>query len=221
MTAMAKMSWNKAVMISLCLHAVILLVLAYTGLLNLKSEEPPNLELEIVDDVQLSPQQAQGVSLPAAAPREVSPEPVSQSVVRSEVATNVPLPFENVASTPTAAAQPSTGLTVTEPGVGTAPMARPSSGRILAPRILQKKDPVYPANATRQGLEGKVVLKIEVQVDGRAGEIIVVDSSGSEALDEAAVAAVRQWRFIPAREEDTGIPVRRFTTVPIVFEINR
>src|SRR3989441_4584849 len=60
--------------------------------------------------------------------------------------------------------------------------------------------PSYPSAAREQGLEGVVVLGVLVGVNGRAVEISVRTSSGARVLDDAAVDAVRRWRFAPAEE---------------------
>jgi protein TonB len=77
--------------------------------------------------------------------------------------------------------------------------------------------PVYPDSARRQGREGKVILRVEVRLDGRAGAVSVDRSSGDYRLDGAALAAVRQWRFRPALRN--GAPVAAIVRVPIRFRL--
>ncbi|MPL58721.1 hypothetical protein SDC9_04263 [bioreactor metagenome] len=91
---------------------------------------------------------------------------------------------------------------------------------IQPPHIIQKKEPVYPDEARRQGLEGKVMIKLEVLPNGRIGSVSIERSSGYESLDAAAVEAVRHWRFNPAKETISGSSVRCTTTVPIIFRFN-
>ncbi|HLU40385.1 MAG TPA: TonB family protein [Planctomycetota bacterium] len=55
--------------------------------------------------------------------------------------------------------------------------------------------PAYPWLARRRGWEGTVVVQVRVDADGAVGAAAVVRSSGRAALDEAALAAVRTWRF--------------------------
>ena len=61
--------------------------------------------------------------------------------------------------------------------------------------ITHRVDPVYPAAARRAGQSGTVLLNIVVGPNGSATEVNVERSSGFMALDDAAVAAVRKWRF--------------------------
>ena len=77
--------------------------------------------------------------------------------------------------------------------------------------------PEYPAMALRRNWEGRVVLRIKVLPNGRAGTVEVTRSSGKPALDEAAVEAVRNWKFIPAKRGDT--PVEGFATQTIDFKL--
>jgi len=63
-----------------------------------------------------------------------------------------------------------------------------------------------------------VLLDIEVGVDGRAQAVTILQSSGHLRLDDAAIDAVRRWRFAPARE--SGAAVVAHVHVPVVFELD-
>jgi protein TonB len=78
-------------------------------------------------------------------------------------------------------------------------------------------DPVYPAQARQQGIEGTVVLKLTVAADGRPTNVTVNRSSGSAALDEAAVEHVRKARFSPALKD--GEPVAMTITFRVRFRL--
>ncbi|CAA9892452.1 Outer membrane transport energization protein TonB [Candidatus Methylobacter favarea] len=78
--------------------------------------------------------------------------------------------------------------------------------------------PNYPAIARNRGWEGKVLLKVTVSADGHSDEVTLHRSSGHEALDESAIAAVKKWRFIPARRGETE--VASSVIVPINFTLN-
>ncbi|MDW8123587.1 MAG: TonB family protein [Geminicoccaceae bacterium] len=77
--------------------------------------------------------------------------------------------------------------------------------------------PHYPAAARRRGIEGTVVLEVAVSPAGLPEEVVVARSSGSRLLDEAALEAVRRWRFRPARR--AGEPVAGRVAVPITFRL--
>lgn len=78
--------------------------------------------------------------------------------------------------------------------------------------------PRYPRSMARQGIEGIVMLRIQVGPDGGTGRIVRVwTSSGHEALDSAAVEAARQWVFRPGCRD--GVATRRWVQVPVRFRI--
>ncbi|MGH8556373.1 MAG: energy transducer TonB, partial [Methylococcales bacterium] len=76
--------------------------------------------------------------------------------------------------------------------------------------------PVYPRIARRRYCEGLVLLRVFVTAQGHCGKVSVNRSSGHEVLDEAALNAVRRWRFVPAKR--AGVAQASWATVPIEFE---
>lgn len=77
--------------------------------------------------------------------------------------------------------------------------------------------PDYPRAAREAGWEGTVVLQILVLPDGTAGNVTLHKPSGYSILDEAALSAVRRWRFIPAM--DGNFPVQSVARLPIRFDL--
>jgi TonB family protein len=77
--------------------------------------------------------------------------------------------------------------------------------------------PLYPPEAKERGYEGEVVLRVEVLVSGRVGQIEIKESSGYELLDRSALNTVKQWRFIPAKKDETPIPL--WVNIPIKFQL--
>ena len=75
----------------------------------------------------------------------------------------------------------------------------------------------YPLAARRMGVQGRVVLNVEVLAEGMVGKINIRQSSGHEVLDQAALESVKHWRFIAARRG--GEPYTRWFTVPIKFSL--
>jgi TonB family protein len=75
----------------------------------------------------------------------------------------------------------------------------PQSGHNVAtgsnPQLISRVEPEYPAQALAQHIQGAVSLHVQVGADGRVQEVKV--AGGNSLLAEAAVAAVRQWRFKP------------------------
>lgn len=77
--------------------------------------------------------------------------------------------------------------------------------------------PVYPLVAREQGWEGTVRLRIVVDPEGHPRNVTIRQSSGHDVLDQAAVQAVQQWRFTPAR--DGNIPIQSIVEIPINFDL--
>jgi len=94
---------------------------------------------------------------------------------------------------------------------------------VVPPRFdaayLNNPPPAYPSAARRMGDEGKVILRVHVDQQGRAQDVQVKTSSGSARLDDAALNTVKDWRFVPARQGEQ--PVVAWVLVPIVFKLER
>lgn len=78
--------------------------------------------------------------------------------------------------------------------------------------------PVYPSVSRRLGEEGVVVLRVLIGTDGRAAEVRISKSSGSARLDQAAIEAIGQWRFIAATR--AGRPVAAWYEWRWEFRLN-
>ena len=83
---------------------------------------------------------------------------------------------------------------------------RPSAGN-PAPR--------YPARAAKDGTTGLVVLKVLIGADGVVQKAKIVESSPPGVFDDAALGAVKRWRFEPALYE--GQPVKVWARQPLEF----
>lgn len=77
--------------------------------------------------------------------------------------------------------------------------------------------PQYPTKARVMGIEGTVKLLVTIDPEGHPTSIEVFKGSGSFRLDDAAMEAVREWSFVPARE--AGEPVKSKTIVPVRFRL--
>ena len=89
-------------------------------------------------------------------------------------------------------------------GTGGGPF-RPGSG-IEAPRLLHEVKADYTEDARRRGLTGDVQLEIVIRRDGSVGDVTLLKGLGY-GLDQRAMAAVRQWRFSPARRKGEAVDV--------------
>ena len=93
-----------------------------------------------------------------------------------------------------------------------------AGGGVIRPEVIESSRviPVYPEEAQRAGLEGLVVLKVVIDERGRVGDVAVMRSVG-HGFDEAAVAAVRQWKFRPATRN--GKPIKVVHVIPFDFRL--
>jgi periplasmic protein TonB len=87
------------------------------------------------------------------------------------------------------------------------------------PDYKKNPEPPYPETARRRRLEGTVILAVRVTALGRAGDISVKQSSGYTVLDEAALKAVHDWDFEPARVG--ALAVESNIEIPVRFKLNR
>ncbi|MBC9248851.1 energy transducer TonB [Pseudomonas alcaligenes] len=83
---------------------------------------------------------------------------------------------------------------------------------------LKNPAPEYPSLAQRRGWEGTVLLRVHVLANGKPSDIQIQKSSGRDALDEAAVRAVKRWSFVPAKRGD--VAQEGWVTVPLDFRLN-
>jgi protein TonB len=183
-------------------------------------ETPPAPQAEIIP----APPEIPPVPPPeAVAPPEPAPPPMAMA--EPEPAEVLPQPPPPKPEPPRPAARPAQAVRSATPPATELPVAsappqvaalpvippQPISGRAGNPK------PDYPAEARRRGLQGKVVLLVEVSAAGLPASVAVATSSGHAALDQAALAAVQRWHFSPATRG--GTPVAGTAQVPIQFRL--
>jgi TonB family protein len=88
-------------------------------------------------------------------------------------------------------------------------------GSIMQQHLLHRVDPEYPADAEKAKVEGLVVLNASIAPDGTVKNVAPV--SGAPLLAQAAVNAVRWWRFQPYAVDGQAVPVE--TTIEIDFQL--
>jgi protein TonB len=165
-----------------------------------------------------------------ARPKQAEPPPpvVKPVEQRRETVTHRPPPPPQ---RPAAKATPSTPATVENAAPSNPAPADPTPAiaashndappPVTPPRVdaayLSNPTPEYPAEARRAHQEGRVLLRVLVAADGHAQEVFIEHGCGISALDAAALAAVRQWRFTPGHRGDT--PVEDWVLIPITFKL--
>ncbi|WP_282267036.1 energy transducer TonB [Stenotrophomonas sp. PS02298] len=81
--------------------------------------------------------------------------------------------------------------------------------------------PDYPAAALNAGLEGDVIVRLQIDANGRVSQATVVGHEGGvdPALDQAAIQALQHWRFQPAMRD--GRAINSVVQVPVEFRTGR
>lgn len=83
---------------------------------------------------------------------------------------------------------------------------------------LNNPPPQYPSTARRRKQEGTVMVDVLVSALGRPKGLSIAKSSGVELLDMAALQAIQQWKFVPAKQGSRIVEAR--VRVPITFRLN-
>lgn len=101
-------------------------------------------------------------------------------------------------------------------GTGGGPY-RPGNG-IQNPEKIREVKPAYTAEAMRAKIQGTVIVECVVLPDGTVGDVQVVKSlDPAFGLDQEAVKAAKQWRFIPGRRNGQPVPV--LITIELTFTL--
>ncbi|NGM22330.1 energy transducer TonB [Roseomonas stagni] len=145
------------------------------------------------------------------------PRPLQLAVPQQRPAPPRPRPASE--ARPAAAAAPATGQAA-EASAPRSTGGAQALGAVTAPRPLAgaaNPPPEYPYASRLRGEQGRVRLRVQVDQNGRVMEVAVDQSAGFQALDQAALRAVRNWRFQPAARD--GQPVVAVAAVDISFRL--
>jgi protein TonB len=198
---------------SILAHLIVLAVVAH-GVRNLLAQTPPPAPLPLLPVARIAvlPQEGGPQEEPAEAPLP------GIEVARAEgQAEDVPWrfepappdhPVEDWSAVAVAGADPGAGEVIGGDGAGISVRSRGGApvrggsatavaGGAWTPVVLASRRPRYPELARRLGRQGTVVLELALSPDGAVAEVGVSSSSGVDELDQAAVDAVRTWRFSP------------------------
>lgn len=141
------------------------------------------------------------------------------SAARLPVPSAVPLPQPQILAVK--AGEPSPAVAM--PVLRESPIANPAATQeaVSQPRFdadyLDNPAPVYPVISRRMREEGKVLLRVFVEPNGRPSQIQVSASSDSPRLDKTAQEAVWHWKFVPAQRGSEAVGA--WVLIPIVFNL--
>lgn len=183
-----------------------------------KTREPPR------------PSPARPERIEPAPSRTEAPRPAA-TAMRPSPTEPPPQPAEAAPPTATASAAPASGTQtermVSEPSAGPTPgpsvppdqasAELPTTAPHVNAAYLRNPPPTYPPRSRRLGEQGRVLLRVHVDSKGAPNEVRLHESSGHPRLDAAAEAAVKRWRFVPARRGQE--PVAAWVLVPIAFNL--
>ena len=209
---------------SVAVHVLVLTLLP--GWRARRDALPPVLTVELSPEIppQIVPPKPLPVDAPPVRP---APQPLKPAVVR----TPEPRVMREPIMTAPPEAPPSPVAAVAQTVVPERPAPPPEAPRVqpapvLAPVTPPRSDaaylnnprPAYPLAARRRGDQGTVLIRVLVTAEGAAREVSLEKTSGHSSLDDAALAAVKSWRFVPARQGTQAIESPY--VVPVVFKLD-
>ena len=164
---------------------------------------------------------------PVAPKQQVLPAPVKKAVSKPVVQQPMqPVPQLLAIADPTPSPNAPTGVTTPQPALApmTAPVAATATAPAAAPApavqlpssdadYLQNPRPPYPPISRRLNEQGRTTVRVLIGVDGLPQRSEIVKSSGFERLDQAAMATVMRWRYVPGKRG--GVAEAMWFNVPI------
>lgn len=139
------------------------------------------------------------------------PPPVEAPRVDAVVSADIPPPPAPVQAPPLRIA-PSTAPAAAPPPPTTENVGDLSSTMISA------TPPRYPKESRRLREQGVVLLRLLLGTDGRVADISVAKSSGHPRLDQAALSAVRRWRWSPAIRGGVAVQIKGLVEIPFILQ---
>lgn len=178
---------------------------------------PAGMENAAAPSASTAPTAVAAAAAPAAPGAPVtSPTQPAQPDSGKDATGTTPVAGSGPAMNAPAAAQPAT---TAAPAADAS--AKPSAPPVVVPAnvtaaaIVTQTKPTYPPEARAKLIEGEVLLRAIIDKEGKISEVHVL--SGDDALSQAAVNAVRQWRYKPMLVD--GEPREVDTTITVTFSL--
>lgn len=182
-----------------------------------KPVEPPTMVGLLLPPAPEQPVKQQPKPLPKPEPKPEPAKPKKRQPPKAKPLPKAP-PSEKAIQTP--APEPEIAKPVKTAPAKTAPKAAPAVQPPSAEaQGLQNRAPKYPQLSRKKKEQGTVLLKLLVKADGTVGNVNVLKSSGFSRLDQAALQAVKHWRFVPAKQQGKAIDF--WYEMPMTFALNQ
>lgn len=149
-------------------------------------------------------------------PKKVVTKPIPKKVTPTVQQPAETAPAQPVSAQPIATEAPSNAAT--ENKQQESPVTEQFTEANYKASYLHNPAPEYPSIARSRGWQGKVKLRVHVSAEGLSEGIEVVQSSGHDTLDDAAIETVKKFKFIPAKRGSTA--VSSSVVVPIDFHMD-
>lgn len=142
------------------------------------------------------------------------PQPVKLPQLPQQLVAEAPvvLPGEPVAPPPVSVILP---IIVAVPAPVLPPVTLSGELSVSCP---ERSPPAYPSFSIRLNEQGRVVLRVELDTEGKIATVAFKTRSGFARLDEAAVSAVKTWRCRPAMREGVAVPAVALQPFDFILE---
>jgi periplasmic protein TonB len=181
------------------IHVVLIyLISASMGIVPIPTFKPP-MDAVFIEDTESKPEPAPVIEPEIEIPTQNIEQPLPEEIpIAPPIEVDLPV-------------QPSG-----ETAIAAQESAQPP-GQVQDLKATQRVEPVYPSASRRGGEEGTVRLRVLVDERGRPRDVQLAQSSGFPRLDDAAMDAVRRWRFQAASDGTNAISA--WTQVAVSFKL--
>jgi len=147
------------------------------------------LETKIIEEIKKPPPEAP----PPPPPKLAAPPPPF-----------IPPPEIQIQAPPPPPTQTITTVTTTPPPPGPPPVIAPPAPPAPPSPVVRREykaayrvDPVFPRQAQREGISGRVIAHVVVQPNGSVSEVRIISAAPPRIFDREVIRALSQWRFNP------------------------
>lgn len=216
--------WLVALFVTVTAHAGIYQAFAHGRTTPIQTDSAPLVTVSLVATpaTAVQPEPAPQPVTPVESPEPVvqvpTPKPETKPVRPAQPVKPEQTPPREVEEQPPPTPAPQAVASVSPP-VADKPAAAELSLELphANAAYLRNPPPEYPKRLLKRRVEGSVLVSAQVQDNGHCNQVLLKESSGFRLFDEAALSAVREWRFIPARKGTQTVTA--WVDVPIEFRI--